>query len=47
MLSESILAGTFQEGDTVLADYEDGEINLEVTDRAEPEAEVVEPEAVV
>ncbi len=47
VLSESILAGTFQEGDTVLADYEDGEINLEVTDRAEPEAEVVEPEAVV
>jgi ATP-dependent Clp protease ATP-binding subunit ClpC len=47
VLSESILAGTFQVGDTVLADYKDGEINLEVTDRAEPEAEVAEPEAVV
>jgi ATP-dependent Clp protease ATP-binding subunit ClpC len=46
-LSEGILAGTFQTGDTVLADYQDGEINLQVTARAEPEAEIAEPEAVL
>jgi ATP-dependent Clp protease ATP-binding subunit ClpC len=46
MLSEGILAGKFQLGDTVLVDYQDGQITLEVDDRAKPEAEVAEPEAV-
>lgn len=46
MLSEGILAGDFQAGDTVLAGYQDGEINLEVIARAEPEPEVAEPEVV-
>ena len=46
VLSEGILAGTFHLGDTVLIDYQDGEITMEVTDHTEPEAEVAEPEAV-
>ena len=46
VLSEGILAGTFHLGDTVLIDYQDDEITIEVTDRGEPEAEVAEPEAV-
>jgi ATP-dependent Clp protease ATP-binding subunit ClpC len=47
VLSEGILAGTFQMGDTVLVDFQGGKINLEVTHRAEPEAEeMAEPEAV-
>ena len=33
VLSEGILGGTFHLGDTVLIDYQDGEITLEVTDR--------------
>jgi ATP-dependent Clp protease ATP-binding subunit ClpA len=47
VLSEGLLDGTFQLGDTVLVDYQDDEITMEVTARAEPEAEVAEPEAVV
>ena len=47
VLSEGLLDGTFQLGDTVLVDYQDDEISMEVTARAEPEAEVAEPEAVV
>ncbi len=46
-LSEGILAGTFQVGDTVQAEYQDGKITLQVIARAEPEAEMAEPEAVV
>jgi ATP-dependent Clp protease ATP-binding subunit ClpC len=46
VLSEGILAGTFQFGDTVLVGYREGQITLEVVDRAKPEAEVAEPEAV-
>ncbi|UCC87500.1 MAG: ATP-dependent Clp protease ATP-binding subunit [Anaerolineales bacterium] len=45
-LSEGILAGEFQLGDSVLVDYQDGKINLQVTARAEPEAEIAEPEPV-
>jgi ATP-dependent Clp protease ATP-binding subunit ClpC len=45
-LSEGILAGTFQVGDTVQADYQDGEITLKVIARAQLEAEMAEPEAV-
>jgi ATP-dependent Clp protease ATP-binding subunit ClpC len=45
-LSEGILAGTFQVGDTVQADYQDGKITLKVIARAQPEAEMAEPEAV-
>jgi ATP-dependent Clp protease ATP-binding subunit ClpC len=47
VLSEGLLDGTFQLGDTVLVDYQDDEITMEVTARAEPEAELAEPEAVV
>ena len=47
VLSEGILAGTYQPGDTVRVDYQDGEVSLEVTAHAEPEAEIAEPEAVV
>jgi ATP-dependent Clp protease ATP-binding subunit ClpC len=47
VLSEGLLDGTFQLGDTVLVDYQDDEITMEVTARAEPEAEIAEPEAVV
>jgi ATP-dependent Clp protease ATP-binding subunit ClpC len=46
VLSEGILAGDFQLGDTVLAGYQDDQITLEVTARAEPEAELAEPEVV-
>jgi ATP-dependent Clp protease ATP-binding subunit ClpC len=46
VLSEGILAGDFQLGDTVLVDYQDDQITMEVTDRAEPEVELAEPEAV-
>ena len=46
VLSEGILAGDFQLGDTVLVDYQDDQIAVEVTARAEPEVELVEPEAV-
>jgi ATP-dependent Clp protease ATP-binding subunit ClpC len=46
VLSEGILAGKFQLGDTVLVDYQDDQITMEVTAHAEPEAEVAEPEAV-
>jgi len=46
-LSEGILAGTFLMGDTVQIDCEDDQITLEVIARAEPEAEVPEPEAVL
>jgi ATP-dependent Clp protease ATP-binding subunit ClpA len=46
VLSEGILAGDFQLGDTVLVDYQDDQIAIEVTARAEPEVELVEPEAV-
>jgi ATP-dependent Clp protease ATP-binding subunit ClpC len=46
VLSEGILAGDFQLGDTVLVDYQDEQITMEVTDRAEPEVELAEPEAV-
>jgi ATP-dependent Clp protease ATP-binding subunit ClpC len=47
VLSEGLLAGDFQLGDTVLVDYQDDQITMEVTARAEPEAELAEPEAVV
>lgn len=47
VLSEGILAGDFQLGDTVLVDYLDDQITMEVTARAEPEAELAEPEAVI
>jgi hypothetical protein len=40
------LAGTYRAGDTVLIDYEDGKINMKITRRAEPAAELAEPEAV-
>jgi ATP-dependent Clp protease ATP-binding subunit ClpC len=46
VLSEGILAGKFQLGDTVLVDYQDDQITMEVIAHAEPEAEVAEPEAV-
>jgi ATP-dependent Clp protease ATP-binding subunit ClpC len=46
VLSEGILAGDFQLGDAVLVDYQDDQIAIEVTARAEPEVELVEPEAV-
>jgi ATP-dependent Clp protease ATP-binding subunit ClpC len=46
VLSEGILAGTYRAGDTVLVDYEDGKINMKVTRRAEPAAELAEPEPV-
>jgi ATP-dependent Clp protease ATP-binding subunit ClpC len=46
VLSEGILAGEFQSRDTVLVDYKDGRITLEVSDRPEPEEEIAEPEAV-
>ncbi len=46
VLSEGLLAGDFQLGDTVLVDYQDNQITMEVTARAEPEAELAEPEAV-
>jgi ATP-dependent Clp protease ATP-binding subunit ClpC len=46
VLSESILAGKFRLGDTVLVDYQDDQITMEVTGRAEPQAELAEPEAV-
>jgi ATP-dependent Clp protease ATP-binding subunit ClpC len=45
-LSEGILAGTFQMGDTVQADYLDDRIILKVIAHSEPEAEIAEPEAV-
>jgi ATP-dependent Clp protease ATP-binding subunit ClpA len=46
VLSEGILAGTYQAGDTVLADYQDGTINMKIIQRAEPAAAIAEPEAV-
>ena len=46
VLSEGILAGDFQLGDTVLVGYQDDQITLEVTAHAEPEVELAEPEAV-
>ena len=46
VLIEGILAGDFQLGDMVLVDYQDDQITMEVTARAEPEVELVEPEAV-
>ncbi len=46
-LSEGILAGEFQTGDTVQVDYRDGKITLKVVARAEPEAELAEPETVL
>ncbi|GAB4535708.1 MAG: ATP-dependent Clp protease ATP-binding subunit [Anaerolineae bacterium] len=46
VLSEGILAGRFQAGDTVLVDYKDDQILMEVIDRSDVEAEVAEPEAI-
>jgi ATP-dependent Clp protease ATP-binding subunit ClpC len=46
VLSEGMLAGRFQSRDTLLVDYQDGRITLEVSDRPEPEEETAEPEAV-
>jgi ATP-dependent Clp protease ATP-binding subunit ClpC len=46
VLSEGILAGDFQLGDTVQVGYQDDEVTMEVTARAEPDIELVEPEAV-
>jgi ATP-dependent Clp protease ATP-binding subunit ClpC len=45
-LSEGILAGKFQVGDTVRIDQKDDKISLEVTAHAEPEVEAAEPEPV-
>jgi ATP-dependent Clp protease ATP-binding subunit ClpA len=47
VLSEGILAGEFRSGDTVLVNYRDGQVVLEVIARSAPEAEIAEPEAVV
>ena len=46
-LSEGILAGKFQPGDTVQVDYRDGKIIMEVVAHAEPETETPEPEKVM
>jgi ATP-dependent Clp protease ATP-binding subunit ClpC len=46
VLSEGILAGDFRLGDTVEVDYQDEQVTMEVTARAEPEVELAEPEAV-
>ncbi len=46
VLSEGILAGEFRSGDTVLVNYRDGQVVLEVIARSAPEAEVAEPEVV-
>jgi ATP-dependent Clp protease ATP-binding subunit ClpC len=45
-LSEGILAGKFQVGDTVRIDQKDDKISLEVTAHTEPEVEAAEPEPV-
>jgi ATP-dependent Clp protease ATP-binding subunit ClpC len=45
-LSEGILAGKFQVGDTVRIDQKDDKISLEVTAHAEPEVAAAEPEPV-
>ena len=45
-LSEGILAGKFQVGDTVRIDQKDDKVSLEVTAHAEPEVEAAEPEPV-
>jgi ATP-dependent Clp protease ATP-binding subunit ClpC len=46
-LSEGILAGTFQVGDTVQVDCQDGEIVMQAIAHAEPEVEIAEPETVL
>jgi ATP-dependent Clp protease ATP-binding subunit ClpC len=46
-LSEGILATTFQVGDTVRVDYQDGEITMEAIAHAEPEVEIAKPETVL
>jgi ATP-dependent Clp protease ATP-binding subunit ClpC len=46
-LSEGLLAGRFQAGDTIQADLGDGEIVLEVVERKEPEPEEDQLEALI
>jgi ATP-dependent Clp protease ATP-binding subunit ClpC len=46
VLSEGILAGEFRSGDTVLVNYCDDQVVLEVIARSAPEAEMAEPEVV-